>query len=107
MKVFGPIKVRDIIEVVDTPTGETCPRCSELIAEGDSGYLVPHLAETLTERAHHRECFLRSIFGSVAHQKEECSCFGGDHEDDPNLTVRENAQASERYFLMHPPKEPA
>ena len=109
MKIFGPVKsIRSTneIEVVDTPVGQTCARCREDIAAEDPGYLVPHLDENgESERPYHRECFLRGVFGSVAHQKGECYCFGGDGEDDPDLTVREAAKAAEHYYLLHPPKE--
>ena len=106
MKIFGQIISDRDLEVVDTPVGESCARCQEDIADGDPGYLVPHMDEHgASEKPWHRECFLRSIFGSVAHQKGECFCFGGEGEDDPDLTVREAAKASERYFLLHPPKE--
>lgn len=47
----------------------------------------------------HRECLLRSIIGSVAHQTQRCSCYGFSGEDDPKLTARENAKAAARYFL--------
>ena len=47
----------------------------------------------------HRECLIRSIVGSVAHQKGKCSCNGGNGEDDKNLSVRENARNALAYFL--------
>lgn len=50
-------------------------------------------------KAHH-ECLFRSVAGSVAHQTGKCSCYGGVGEDDPNLTVRENAKASLDYFRL-------
>jgi len=107
MKYFGPTPAPRDIEKVAPPEDASCFRCDESIEDGDSGYLVPHMGKDGTsEEPWHRECFLRSIFGSVAHQKGECYCFGGEGEDDPNLTVRENARESERYFLLHPPKEP-
>lgn len=40
----------------------------------------------------HYECSIRSIAGSVAHQRGLCSCYGGTGEDDSSLTVRQNAR---------------
>ena len=109
MKVFGPLVPPEAAEIklVSIPVGQSCAHCKETIANGDSGYVIMHMGiEVNEERPYHRACFLRGIFGSVAHQRGECSCFDGDHEDDPNLSARENAKASERYFLLHPPKDP-
>lgn len=41
----------------------------------------------------HRECAVRAIFGSVSHQRHECSCYGGkDAEDLLGLSKREAAR---------------
>jgi len=107
MKFFGPVRAHDDVEEVPTPVGEVCADCDEAVAEGDSGFVIPHLEATSScERAHHRECFLRHIFGSVGHQQGKCYCFGGTEEDPPGMTKREAARAAERHMLMHPPKEP-
>lgn len=47
----------------------------------------------------HIECEVRSIVGSVGHQQEKCSCFGGTEEDPPDMTQREGAWAA--YELFH------
>jgi hypothetical protein len=47
----------------------------------------------------HRECLLRCVVGSLAHQLGTCSCHGGTGHNDESLTLRENAKAAERYFL--------
>lgn len=40
----------------------------------------------------HRECAVRAIFGSVSHQRRECSCYGGkDAEETLGLSKREAA----------------
>lgn len=40
----------------------------------------------------HYECSIRCIVGSVAHQRRTCTCYGGNGEDDPALTRRQNAR---------------
>ena len=47
----------------------------------------------------HRECMVRSIAGSVGHQAGRCSCFGGEEEDPPGMTVREAARAAYQMFM--------
>lgn len=80
---------------VDTPVGEKCGRCDELIQLGDKGQIIPHLGKVVKSVPHHRECFLRSIVGSVGHIEKTCSCYGGDDcGDPPDMTVREAAQAA-------------
>lgn len=49
---------------VDTPIGETCPLCTEKIAAGDVGEMVPHLPEGAM-RATHRECMMLSAVGCM------------------------------------------
>lgn len=52
----------------------------------------------------HRECILRCVVGSLAHQTGTCLCYGGRRHDDPNLSLRENAKAAARHFLMNQDK---
>ena len=101
MKRFGSMPEHSELESVEVPVGQACARCGEGFVEGDSGVTIPHMEETVEERPWHRECFLRTIFGSVAHQKGKCSCFGGEGEDDPSLSAREAAKASVRHYLMN------
>ncbi len=83
------------------PVGELCQWCDDAVAEGDSGFLVPHAGEDSFRQAPwHQECFLRSIVGSVGHQRRRCSCFGGQEEDPPGLTRREAAVAAARAFTF-------
>ncbi len=48
----------------------------------------------------HRECFLRHVFGSVAHQEKRCGCFvpGSDCGDPPGMTKREAAKAAVKLY---------
>lgn len=95
-----------------TPVGEHCGWCEEPITEEDSGVLIPHVGAPF--RAHeyvtvpyHRECFIRQIAGSVAHQLRLCSCpgsGGSDHgELEEGMTRREAAKLAEKWFTVHLP----
>ncbi len=79
-----------------------CDWCGEVIRPQDEERRLPH-AGTPGKRwsYYHQECLIRSIAGSVAHQKRECSCYGGTGEDDPALTTRQAAKAAYDYLLSH------
>lgn len=75
-----------------------CARCGEdFLAEEFVQFMPP-------ETYWHRECAMRSIVGSVGHQKRECSCYGGVGDGDPpGLSAREAARAAYEYYLeTHP-----
>lgn len=46
----------------------------------------------------HRECMVRSVAGSVGHQSGRCSCYGGEEEDPPGMTLREASRAAYDMF---------
>jgi hypothetical protein len=69
-----------------------CRRCKEQVE--NQNLRVPFGCRPL-----HFECFARGIIGSVAHQQRRCLCYGGNEEDDPTLTTRENAELAYKYFL--------
>ena len=72
-----------------------CVLCDEEIL-----YEERHPLLHLELRRAHRECNMRMFVGSVAHQSRRCSCFGGKVRDEnPKLTIRQNAQAAMDYFL--------
>ena len=71
----------------------TCPCCLEAILEGEP--TVEGAIQTF-----HRECMIRSVAGSAAHQLHECSCYGGDREDPPGMTFRQAARLAEETFLI-------
>lgn len=87
---------------VETPVGERCTHCEEPIDEGEQG--VVYAGNT---GAAHLECFLRDIFGSVAHIRRECSCFvkGSTKGDPEGLTRREAARAAVVEYLERVPKQ--
>lgn len=101
-KLFGPewagTPAGEDLELVPTPVGESCLWCEEPITEGESGIIQPFLAEPGWRWAStHRECHLRHLFGSVAHQTGP-SCSATACADDPALTRREAALAAVRFF---------
>lgn len=111
MRIFGPewrgtTAVEELEEIVP-PVGAACTWCREAIASGDSGVVQDGLdfdevgCVKVTSPSLHHECFLRSIFGSVAHQR-------GHHQmgnpcgvvcsDDPALTTRQAARAAVGFY---------
>jgi hypothetical protein len=80
----------------------TCSYCDEPLAPGEAFSPVPGV---------HRECAIRMVIGSVAHQEKRCSCYcsGSDEGDPPGVTMREAArlataafeQRSIRFRLAH------
>lgn len=44
----------------------------------------------------HRECGIRMVIGSVAHQEKRCGCYvpGSEEGDPPHLTLRQAARAA-------------
>lgn len=86
---FGPARLRKDWEIqVPTPVGRQCLHCQETIVEGDIGTI------NYGGQIMHYECGMRGVVGSVGHLMGKCSCFGGDEEDPPGMTVREAAQAA-------------
>jgi hypothetical protein len=76
----------------------TCAWCGEVILEGEA----TAIKLVGCDHRFHRECMLRSIVGSVAHQTRRCSCYGGTEDDPPGLTKREAARkAFELFTLTH------
>jgi hypothetical protein len=81
------------LERIEAPTCAPCAHCGELIRATDDGFALPVLGEPILA-AYHRECFLRAIVGSVAHQRRLCSCYvpGATCGDNPKLSTREAAR---------------
>lgn len=77
-----------------TPIGVRCWHCAEPIEDGDQGIIMPCCGAA---RPIHLDCLLRLTLGSLGHQRRRCSCYGGDEEDPPGLTVREAARAAVAY----------
>lgn len=79
---------------VETPVGQRCQWCLELFGSEDCGLVM------LGGEAEHRECFLRAVIGSVAHQQGRCSCRvpGSLEGDAPELTRRQAAVQALEYW---------
>lgn len=99
---------------VDTPVGVVCNGwCEEPIEATDTGVVMGGIdADGQAELVYfHRNCYLRSVYGSVGHQLGLCVCFrkpGPDTFDDPpGLSAREAADQAvelfERQGFIHRP----
>lgn len=118
MKFFGKIHWGDPeIPNMAVPVGALCFYCREAFDSDDLGVAIgvikkveprPGQGEAdgfmvADEEPYHRECFLRSILGSVAHQKQACNCYRNPEdtavpEDDPSLTKRQSAVLAVQMF---------
>lgn len=99
MKAFGPTHASPDLQTCPVPVGTKCLLCEEVFIDGDKGFLVPYSGpDGDSEVGQHRECFFRSIFGSVGHQKKKCSCFGGTEEDPPGMSKRQAAIAAFDFY---------
>jgi len=65
----------------------TCDHCSTPIEPAD-------LADHVHGGRFHYFCIVRMVVGSVGHQLQRCSCYGGDASDPPRLSRREAALAA-------------
>lgn len=91
--------------IVPAPIGRPCLHCGELIEAGDQGIIAGHVKyddqgqATGSYEPQHRECVLRSVFGSVAHIQRKCSCYvaGSECGDDPTISRREAARQAARF----------
>ena len=103
MSWFGtPWNARVCIDCpqTETPVGTQCQYCEEPIQMGERGVVYAN------GPVNHIECFMRSLFGSVAHQNKTCACFipGSTEADPPGLSLREAARealraAGQEYLL--------
>lgn len=77
-----------------TPGWKLCAYCSEEIREGEDSL---NRGSPL-----HRECLIRAVIGSAAHQLGDCTCHGGTREDPPGMTPRQAAKlAFETFQVLH------
>lgn len=104
MQYFGPdlaIRVGTWKSAVDIPVGLSCLFCKEMIGLSDSGIMMPHIISQTETKVEpwHLECHQRAIFGSVAHQKDECNC-SSQHTTEPpdEMTKRQAARAAVQFY---------
>ncbi len=93
MRFFGEpwgAPICDDLEQADVPVGQECGWCGEAIVFDDYGLLLPGPIEV----AYHYPCYMRTIIGSVGHQRKTCSCYGGSEEDPEGMTSRQAAEAA-------------
>ena len=75
------------------PQSLTCGYCDERIFDNES-YIDTHT------RQFHRECIVRMVVGSAAHQLRECPCYGGLRGDPLGMSLREAARLSADAFIL-------
>lgn len=97
MKYFGRIE-HPHMEKTDTPRGSCCQWCGEEFEAEASGFMIGGFPRGLVP--YHRECFIRSVIGSVGHQQKRCSCYGGKEEDPPGLSKRQAAMVALAEFSL-------
>lgn len=101
MKWFGESWGAPVCEgcpQTSTPVGEVCNWCKEPIIDGETGVIYSN------GPAAHLNCFLRGIFGSVAHIEGRCSCVvpHGCANDPEGMTKRQGADAAvAAYYRLH------
>lgn len=79
----------------EPPIESACTWCDEPITDTDCGVTMPAIGrEGPGVVAFHIECHMRTIVGSIAHQRRRCACFGGTDDDPPGLTRRAAARAA-------------
>jgi hypothetical protein len=74
--------------------GTSCVLCQEMILEEDNACITP------VGQSFHLECWLRPVFGSIAHLEGRCSCSGGDGDEyDEEVTYRDDARAVLQWLI--------
>jgi hypothetical protein len=91
---FGPAWPSGICDdgghQIDTPTGEHCQLCEELIKEGDRGSFVGVQSYTILAPVH-RECSLRSVMGGIGHLEDHSVWCKEMHDPDGGEDYRTSA----------------
>lgn len=82
---------------VENPGGD-CGWCKESVV-GCSGVMIPCYTGAFTDNngwkiePWHKECWLRSGVGGLAHLAGKCSCFNGTSAHDSGMSARQEAVA--------------
>ena len=77
-----------------------CAYCDEPIRPGeDFETWAADQHARFPETYVHKECAIRAVIGSAAHQLRECSCYGGTREDPPGMTTRQAAVLAFETFV--------
>jgi hypothetical protein len=83
---------------IAVPVGAHCSWCDEVFVAGDAGIVIDSVSEgpgdAALETPMHKNCFLRSVMGSIGHQRRECECYGGTEGDPEGMTKRQAADAA-------------
>lgn len=77
------------IERMSADAPYVCPHCFEIVQDQEPFRWADQQSVKL-----HLECILRLTFGSVGHQLQLCTCFGGVLGDPPAMSPREAARSA-------------
>lgn len=100
----------EFVVTIPIPFGLLCSWCDEGFAPADTGVAISCMADYQSTIVYHRECEVRVLIGSVAHQKGECSCSGAARaaagstisaSDDSDGSRRSDARAAYNHMREH------
>lgn len=77
-----------------------CLYCREPVEPGDS-FRVSGQRFDGAEVLLHAECWVRLVVGSVGHMLRRCSCYGGDMDDPPGLSLRDAARQAHALYIVN------
>ena len=85
---------------VETPVGDWCFWCTELIDEHDRGSFIYSHTETRWQPIH-RECSLRSVIGGIGHLEDHDRWCLVEHDPDGGRSARQSALEVWDWVQMH------
>lgn len=85
-----PSGVCDEGKQVDTPVGQYCVMCEEIVREGERGSFMG-IAEMPYYGPVHRECSLRGVLGGIGHLQDHLRWCVQEHDPDGGLSYRKSA----------------
>lgn len=82
------------LEVTELPVCLWCEEPADFHAEPCQQIPTIEADGSASMRLMHADCGIRSVAGSLGHQRGRCSCFGGDEEDPAGVSRRLAARAA-------------
>lgn len=85
------------------PAGEKCILCGQVVIEGESGVMMAFVNEQGESGTapQHIECFLRTVFGSVDHLEQRCSCYRPVEAGTRVQNFRAQARETMEWLVLH------
>jgi hypothetical protein len=85
--------------VIETPIGESCGLCGEVLVDGDSGVMQAFVSgEEVTARPVHKECQFRAVVGGWGHHENHPYWCNLMHDPDGGLSRRRSSLMVWEYF---------